>query len=232
MLAKDVMTTPVMSVRPETEVRDIAALLLECRISAVPVVDDAGRVLGIVSEGDLINRADAGTRHRGSWWLEMLKSEEEQSRDYLRSHGQRAEDVMTREVIAAAEDTPISEIAALLEKHRVKRVPVLRDGKLVGIVSRANLLQGLALAEPAAAVSEDDRDIRKRLLQALKEAGLPMHQVNVTVRDGAASLWGWVDAEVQRQAARAAAESTPSVRRFEDHLMVSTPAMRAGRGYV
>ena len=232
MLAKDVMTTPVMTVRPDAEVREIAALLLECGISGVPVVDEAGRVLGIVSEGDLINRADAGTRHRRSWWLEVLKSEEEQSRDYLRSHGRRAEDVMTRDVIAASEDTPISEIAALLEKHRVKRVPVLRDGRLVGIVSRANLLQGFALAEPAAPVAQDDRDLRKRLLQAFKEAGLPMHQVNVTVRDGVVRLWGWVDADVQRQAARAAVEATAGVRRLEDHLIVSTPAMRAGRGYV
>lgn len=232
MLAKDVMTTPVMTVRPETGVREVAALLLECGISAVPVVDEAGRVLGIVSEGDLINRADAGTRHRGSWWLEMVKSEEERSRDYLRSHGRRAEDVMTRDVISVSEDTPISEIAALLEKHRVKRVPVLSGGRLAGIVSRANLLQALAAAAPAPALGADDREIRARLLGALKEAGLPMHQVNVTVRDGAVRLWGWVDAKVQRQAARAAVESAPGVRRFEDHLMVSTPAMRAGRGYV
>lgn len=97
MLARDVMTTPVLAVRPETEVQDIAALLLECRISAVPVVDEAGQVRGIVSEGDLINRADAGTRHRQAWWLEMLNGPEGQSRDYLRAHGRRAEDVMSAE---------------------------------------------------------------------------------------------------------------------------------------
>ena len=142
MLARDVMAAPVLTVSPEKQVQDIAALLLECSISAVPVVDEGGHVRGIVSEGDLINRADAGTRHRRSWWLEMLNGPEEQSRDYLRAHGQRAQDVMSRDVVATSEDTPLPEIAALLEKHHVKRVPVLRDGRLVGIVSRANLLQG------------------------------------------------------------------------------------------
>jgi CBS domain-containing protein len=232
MLARDVMTAPVLAVSPETAVQDIAALLLECRISAVPVVDEGGRVRGIVSEGDLINRADAGTRHRRSWWLEMLNGPEEQARDYLQAHGQRAEDVMTRDVVATSEDTQLPEIAALLEKHHVKRVPVLRDGKLVGIVSRANLLQGFALSEPTWPMLQNDRQIRDALNKALDEAGLPMHQVNVTVNNGAVRLWGWIDAEVQRQAARAAIESTPGVQRLEDNLVVSTPAVRAGRGYV
>ena len=232
MLARDVMTAPVLAVRPDTEVQDIAALLLECRISAVPVVDEGGRVRGIVSEGDLINRADAGTRHRRSWWLEMLNGPEEQARDYVRAHGQHAEDVMTREVVATSEDAPLPEIAALLEKHHVKRVPVLRAGRLVGIVSRANLLHGFALSEPTWPMLQGDRQIRDALNQALTEAGLPMHQVNVTVNNGAVRLWGWIDAQAQRQAARAAVESTPGVRRFEDSLVVSTPAVRAGRGHV
>lgn len=232
MLARDVMTTPVLAVRPDTGVQDIAALLLECRISAVPVADEDGRVCGIVSEGDLINRSDTGTRHRRSWWLEMLNGPEEQSREYLRAHGQRAEDVMSRDVVAVTEDAPLPQIAALLEKHQVKRVPVLRDGKLVGIVSRANLLQGFALSEPTWQMLQDDRHIRDALNKALDEAGLPMHQVNATVSDGAVQLWGWIDAEVQRQAARAAVESTPGVRSFEDNLVISTPALRAGRGYV
>lgn len=232
MLARDVMTTPVLAVRPDTAVADIAEILLQCRISAVPVVDEEGRVRGMVSEGDLINRADAGTRHRRSWWLEMLKDPEERSREFLRTQGRRAEDVMSRDVVAAAEDTPLPALAAMLEKHHVKRVPVLREGKLVGIVSRANLLHGFALSEPSEPMVQDDRDIREMLSQALREAGLPMHQVNVTVSDGAVRLWGWIDAEVQRQAARAAVESTPGVCSLEDNLVVTSPAVRAGRGYV
>jgi hypothetical protein len=119
-----------------------------------------------------------------------------------------------------------------LEKHHVKRVPVLRDGRLVGIVSRANLLQGFALSAPTWPMLRDDRQIRDALNTALKEAGLPMHQVNVTVNNGAVRLWGWIDAEVQRQAAHAAAQATPGVERVEDNLVVSTAAVRAGRGYV
>lgn len=232
MLAKDVMTTPALAVTPDTDVQAVAELLLECRISAVPVVDEDGRVCGIVSEGDLMNRADAGTRHRRSWWLEMLRGSEEQARDFLRSRGRRVKDVMTRDVVAAAEDTPLADIAALLEKHRIKRVPVLRDGKIVGIVSRADLLQGFAFSEPAWPTLHDDRRVRDELDAALREAGLPMHQVTVTVSRGAVRLRGWIDAEVQRQAARAAVEATPGVVSVEDDLVVTTPAVRAGRGYV
>jgi CBS domain-containing protein len=232
MLAKDVMTTPALAVTPDTDVQAVAELLLECRISAVPVVDEDGRVCGIVSEGDLINRADAGTRHRRSWWLEMLRGSEEQARDFLRSRGRRVKDVMTSDVVAAAEDTPLADIAALLEKHRIKRVPVLRDGKIVGIVSRADLLQGFARSEPAWPTLHDDRRVRDELDAALREAGLPMHQVTVTVSRGAVRLRGWIDAEVQRQAARAAVEATPGVVSVEDDLVVTTPAVRAGRGYV
>jgi CBS domain-containing protein len=232
MLARDIMTTPVLTVSPHTDVHAIAELLLECRISAVPVVDDDGELRGIVSEGDLINRDDAGTRHRRSWWLDFLRGPEERAREFLRARGRHAEDVMTRDVVTAEESTPLPELAALLEKHRVKRVPIVRDGKPVGIVSRANLLQGFALSEPTWPMLQDDRRVRDELCAALKEAGLPMHQVNVTVTRGAVRLWGWIDAGVQREAARAAVESIPGVESFEDNLVVTTPAERAGRGYV
>lgn len=232
MLARDVMTTPVLAVRRGTDVHDIAELMLECGISAVPVLDDAGRVCGMVSEGDLINRADAGTRHRRSWWLELLQDAEGRAREFLRTHGRRADDVMTRKVVAVTEDTPLPDVAALLETHHVKRVPVLRDGRPVGIVSRANLLQGFAVCAPAWSMQPGDRAIRDAVKRALGEAGLPMHQLNVTVNDAVVQMWGWIDSEVERRAARAAVKSTPGVRRFEDHLVVTTPAMRAGRGYV
>lgn len=232
MLARDVMTTPVLAVSPDTAVQAIAEVLLEARISAVPVVDAQGGVRGIVSEGDLINRADAGTRRRRSWWLELLSDPDERARDFLHAHGGRAEDVMTRDVVSVEEDTPLAQIAAALEKHHVKRVPVLRNGKLVGIVSRADLLHGFALSAPAWTVTSGDREVREALKQKLAEAGLPMHQVNVTVNDGTVRLWGWTDSEVQRRAARAAAESTAGVERVEENLVISTPAERAGRGYV
>jgi CBS domain-containing protein len=232
MLAKDVMTTAVLTALPGTDVREIAGMLLERRISAVPIVDERGKLRGIVSEGDLINRPESGTQHRQSWWLRLVSAPEEQARDYLRAHGTRAQDVMTEDVITVAEDTPLSKIAALLEKHRIKRVPVVRDGKLVGIVSRANLLQGLAASRPAAAAKREDQEIRDALLAALDEAGLPMHLVNVIVSDGVVQLWGAVDSSVQHEAARAAVEGTSGVKRLEDHLGIVPTMVRVAHGGV
>lgn len=232
MLAKDVMTTAVLTALPSTDVREIASMLLERRISAVPIVDERGKLRGIVSEGDLINRPESETQHRRSWWLRLVSAPDEQARDYLRAHGTRAEDVMTENVITVSEDTPLSEIAALLEKHRIKRVPVVREGKLVGIVSRANLLQGLAASRPAAAAKREDQEIRDALLAALDEAGLPMHLVNVIVSDGVVQLWGAVDSSVQHEAARAAVESTPGVKRLEDHVGIVPTMVRVAHGGV
>jgi len=232
MLAKDVMTTTVVTARPETGVREIANMLLERRISAVPIVDQQGKLRGIVSEGDLINRSESETQHRQSWWLRLMSGPDDQAREYLRAHGTRAEDVMTEDVITVSEDTPLSKIAALLEKHRIKRVPVLRGGKLVGIVSRANLLQGLAASLPAAAAKREDREIRDALLAAFGEAGLPMHQVNVIVSEGVVQLWGAIESDVQHQAVRAAVEGTPGVKRLEDHLGVVPTMLRVAHGGV
>jgi len=230
MLARDVMTTAVVTALPHTEVREIARTLLERRVSALPIVDAQGTLRGIVSEGDLINRSEAETQHGRSWWLRLIAAPDELARDYLRAHGTRAEDVMTTDVITVAEDTPLAQIAALLERHRIRRVPVLRDGRLVGIVSRANLLQGLAAARPAPAGKHVDREIRAALLAELEEAGLPMHEVNVIVAEGVVQLWGALESEVQHQAARAAVEGTPGVKRLDDHLGVVPTTVRVAHG--
>ena len=232
MLAKDVMTTAVVTVLPGTEVREIAALFLERRISAVPVVDAQGELRGIVSEGDLLNRPESGTLHRKSWWLRLFAGSDDQAREYLRVHGRRAEDVMTEQVVTVTEDTPLAKIASLLERHRIKRVPVMRERKLVGIVSRANLLQGLAAWQPQAPVKREDRDIRESLLKALAEAGLPMFQVNVIVAEGVVQLWGGVETKSQHQAALAAAEDTPGVKRVDDHLGIISSMERVAHGGV
>jgi CBS-domain-containing membrane protein len=232
MLARDVMTTAVVTVLPGTEVREIAALFLERRISAVPVVDAQGQLRGIVSEGDLLNRPEAGTQHRRSWWLRLFSGPDDQAREYLRVHGRRAEDVMSEKVVTVAEDMPLAKIASLLERHRIKRVPVMRDGKLVGLVSRANLLQGLAAWRPEAPVKREDRDIRESLLAAFAEAGLPMHQVNVIVSEGVVQVWGGVETKSQHQAALAAAGDTPGVKRVDDHLGIISPMVRVAHGGV
>lgn len=219
MLAKDVMTTAILTVAPETDVGEIARTLLDAHISAVPVIAADGNLIGIVSEGDLLHRAEADTRRRPSWWLRLLATPEEPSQRYLREVGRRARDVMTREVITVAPDTPLTDIAAMLEKYHIKRVPVMEGGKLVGIVSRANLLRGVATWHRPTGVRVEDSALRELLLKALNEAELPMHLVNVTVTDGAVELWGVVDSELQIDAARAAAEATVGVVRLENHLV-------------
>jgi CBS domain-containing protein len=219
MLARDVMTTAILTVTPETDVGEIARTMLDAHISAIPVIAADGSLIGIVSEGDLIHRAESETRRRPSWWLRLLATPEEPAERYLREFGRRARDVMTKDVITVEADTPLTEIAAMLEKYHIKRVPVMEDGKLVGIVSRANLLRGVATWQKPTGVRVEDSALRALLLKALDEAELPMHLVNVTVTDGAVELWGVVDSELQIEAARAAAEATIGVVRLESHLI-------------
>lgn len=230
MLARDVMTTRVITVGPETRVPEIARLLLTHRISAVPVVGGDGRLVGIVSEGDLMRRPETGAERPRSWWLTLMGGPEEAAREYVRTHGSHAADVMTRDVVTVDEDTPVGEIAALLEARGIKRVPVVRDGRVIGIVSRADLLRGLASRkpEPAPAVAAGDRAVRERILENLRAAGVatPAH-VNVVVTDGVVHLWGLVDSEEERRACRVAAEGVPGVRAVEDHLGRVQPWLRA-----
>ena len=229
MRAKDVMTSPVATVTPDSPVQEIAKLLIERRISAVPVVDQGERVVGIVSEGDLMRRVEnADERHR-SWWLRLLSDTRSEAADYIKTHGRRAADVMTRDVVTVGEDTPLHEIAALLEERRIKRVPVVRDGRVVGIVSRANLLHGLA-ARPAdtPAPSSDDEAIRSRILKTLREkVGGMTEFVNVVVSNGVVDLWGTTDSPEVAQAIQVAAETTPGVREVRNHIGLLPPMARA-----
>jgi CBS domain-containing protein len=215
------MTTNVVTVQPDTGVPEIARLLLKHRISAVPVVDADRRVLGIVSEGDLMRRAETDTESRHSWWLEAIFTTQDRAEEYIKTHGRKAGDLMTRDVVGVTEDTPLYEIAGLLEKHHIKRVPVTRDGRLIGIVSRANLLHGLAAkgAESTGPSSSDDQTIREKLLHALsKEVGLDMALINVVVNGGVVQLWGLVGSGTEKKAAQVSAENTPGVKAVENHL--------------
>ena len=165
--AGEIMTTNIVAARPDMPVRDVAKLLLDHGISAAPVIDAAGNLLGIVSEGDLISRNAERTEKSRAWWLEMLADGFELAPrfvDYVRAHGPRAADVMTRDIITTTPETPAETIARLIERHRIKRVLVVRDGKFVGIVSRADLVRMIAAsAEPKAeAIIEEERQ-RKEL---------------------------------------------------------------------
>src|SRR5262245_16689586 len=144
MKAMDVMVRDVVTVKPETDVASAIKLLIEHDISALPVVEDGGRVVGVISEADLVHRAEIGTEKHRPWWLEALTPGSMLAAEFAKAHGLRVSEVMSPHVVSASEETPLAEIAALLEKHRIKRVPIIEDGKLVGIVSRSNLVQALA----------------------------------------------------------------------------------------
>ena len=226
MRAMDVMTTNVITVDPNTSVQALATLLSERGISGVPVVD-SDKLIGIVSEGDLLHRAETGTERRTerrrSRWLDSIGSDQEAARDYVKAHGRTVREIMTREVITVSDTTDLADIATLLETKRIRRVPVLRDGKLVGIVSRANLVRALAMtkSEPTIEADSDDRTIREKLLAELKgQEWVHMWAADIIVRDRVVHLWFSDDrSEEERQALRVAAENIPGVRQVQEHIV-------------
>lgn len=216
MQAADVMTPNVITVTPDSDVSEIASLLLEHGISAVPVVDADNKVLGIVSEGDLMRRVENDTDQHKSWWLKLLSGAN--AGEYVKSHGRKASEIMTPHPLTVTEDEPLHRIAALLEKRRIKRVPVVRDGKLVGIVSRSNLLRGFSVSRLQAG-GGDDRAIRDAILKEVDEnTGVMVDRLNIIVADGKVQLWGLVDSKEQRQAVQVAAENTAGVTEVENNL--------------
>jgi CBS-domain-containing membrane protein len=194
--------------------------MINLRISGVPVLDKNGRLVGIITEGDLLRRAKTGTVGRGSRWSQWFSGNSLLAADYIKSHARRVEDVMTREVVSVGELASLSEIAELMETKRVKRVPVVHDGKIVGIVSRADLLQVLASGGAANANEESDRLIRERLLSELRTQEWANSAAgNVVVSDGVVHFWGTVGSEEERRALRVVAENMPGIRGIEDHMI-------------
>jgi CBS domain-containing protein len=220
MKASDVMVSPVVTVKPSASVKEVAKIFLERRISAVPAVDDQGKLVGIVSEGDLMHRAEAGTERKHSWWLWGLIGYETLASEYVKAHARKVADVMTRHVITATPDTPLHEIATLLEKNAIKRVPIVKDGKVVGVVSRANLIQAVASAHDEAENPPSDSAIRDKLLAHLKaQPWADTSLLNVTVSGGVVDLWGITRSDTERKAIRVAAESIPGARAVNDNLV-------------
>jgi CBS domain-containing protein len=221
------MTASVITVTPQTSVRDLAELLSKHGISGVPVVNAEHNLVGLVSEGDLLHRAETGTERRlqkrRSWWLDSLAAEEQAARDYVKAHGQKVRDIMSREVISVSETTDLAEVAMLLETRLIKRVPVVRDGKLIGIISRANLVRALATTStaPAIVADGDDRSIRESLLQELRgQRWANVWAADIMVRDKVVHIWLSDDQPIaERDALRVAAENIPGVRRVEEHIV-------------
>jgi CBS domain-containing protein len=221
--ARDVMVAPVITVKPYTSVKELAQALLKNHISAVPVVDDQGKLVGIVSEGDLLRRSEAGTERRRPWWLLLITGEETLAHEYVKAHARKVADVMVRDVVAAAPESSVDEIATLMERNSIKRVPIVSSGQLVGIVTRANLIQAVASKQVALEIPNADAEIRHKLLTHLKaQPWAHTALLNITVNGGVVDLWGMTGSESERKAIRVAAESMAGVHAVNDHLAVRT----------
>lgn len=221
MQVSDIMTPRVFSVNAETSVSEVADLLMKKKISAVPVLGKDGKLLGIVSEGDLMRRLAADADDERSWWMVNLASQEDEARDFIKVHGRTAQDIMTRNVVTLSEDMDVASVAKLLESNRIKRAPVVRNGKVVGIVSRSNLLQAVAgqRTQSNGDVRLSDREIRTLVHEVLSKKDFTSHgALNVIVEDGVVELWGWVDSEAERKALVLAASEVSGVKKVEDHF--------------
>jgi CBS domain-containing protein len=222
MQAKDIMSSPVVTVTPDALVADVAALLLEKRISGVPVVDANGQIAGIISEGDLLRRVETNTQRHRPHWLEVLLGRSGDAGSFIKSHATRVGDVMSNDVIASHPEASLREIAELMERHGIKRVPIVDGGTIVGIVSRANLVQGLLADRRPAAASIGDDEIRAKLTDLLRtQPWIDHNRINVVVNNGTVQFWGSVNDDEQRRALMVAAESVVGVRSVEDHLTVN-----------
>ena len=225
MNASDVMTREILSVRPDAMIAEAIRMMLDNRISGLPVLDETGRLVGILTEGDLLRRGETGTERHRPRWLEILMGPGRLAEEYVRTHGRRIGELMTHNPVTVTPDTPLKKIVELMERHRIKRVPVLDGDAPVGILSRADLLRGLAGALAAApAVATSDEEIRERILAELARAAwVPRDGIAITVENGVVDLNGVILEEKERDALRVAAENVPGVTAVEDHLVWVEP---------
>ncbi len=220
MKASDVMSSRVVSIAPGATVLEAIELMLENRISGLPVIDRAGTLVGIVTEGDFLRRAETGTERKRPRWLEFLLGPNSLAGDYVRSHGRKVDEVMTKELITAREDMPLDEVVRIMERKRVKRLPVMRGGEIVGIVSRANLLHALAtMSRNLPALAKSDAEIRQRVMDELeKQPWAPIALIDIIVKDGVVELWGSITEAKQGDALKVCAENVPGVKAVVSHL--------------
>lgn len=226
MKVSDVLTRNAISIEPDAEVLRAVRLMLQNRISGLPVLEVDGRLVGILTEGDLLRRQETGTEPRRSRWMEFLLGPGRLADEYVHVHGRRVREVMTTDLVTIDADATLDQVVELMQKHQIKRLPVMSDGKMVGIVSRANLLHALAsLAAEAGPPVLDDERIRERIMSELMTGGwAPVSLVNVVVRNGVVDLWGAIIDDRQRKAILVAAENVPGVKEVRDHMTWIDPA--------
>ena len=224
MQVKDVMTKNVISVQGDESVPNAARLMLQNRISGLPVVDAAGKLVGIVTEGDFLRRGEIGTQRRRPKWLEFLVGPGRLATEYVQASARKIGEIMTTDLYSVGEDDPLEAVVEVMERHRVKRLPVMRGDKMVGIVSRANLLHALAsiARDTPAAGSKSDAEIRDQILATLAAQPWAPH-ANVVVKDGVAELWGVITDEREREGLIVAAENVGGCKAVRDHLVWVEP---------
>ena len=220
MLAGQVMSPIVLAISLDASIYEAAETMVSAEVSALPVVDGAGRMVGILSEADLMHRAEIGTEPRKGWLQRLLADSANSAHEYVTLHSRRVRDVMTRQVVTVGEQTPLSEVAALMDHHKIKRVPVMRGDTVVGVVSRGNLLRALLSRDPQQPASTpSDEALRRAVEAAVKghdwESPWP---VNIIVNAGVVHLWGFVAGDATSNAYRVAAENVPGVLKVENHL--------------
>jgi len=223
MQVKDVMTKNVISVAANDPVLTAARLMLQNRISGLPVVDAAGKLVGMVTEGDFLRRGELGTQRRRPKWLEFLVGPGRLATEYVHSSGRKVEEIMTPEPYSVAEGDSLETVVEVMERHRIKRLPVVRDGRMVGIISRGNLVHALvSLARDMPPPAGDDRAISDAILAALGQKGWALG-IEVVVKDGVAELWGTVMDDRERRACVVACENVGGVKKVHDHLVWVEP---------
>ena len=219
MRAHQIMTRPVITVAPETTIVEAANTMLQRHVSGLPVVDTAGKLVGIISEGDFIRRSEIGTQRKRGRFLKFILGSGKEATDFVHEHGRKIAEIMTPEPLTIDEDTSLEEIVELMETNNVKRLPVMRGDKLVGIVSRSNLLQAVAsLARQIPDPTADDDHIRNRIIDALEKKNWCPFGLSVMVRDGIVHLSGIITEDRSRQATIVAAENVAGVKKVHDHL--------------
>lgn len=223
MHVRDVMTPNVISVKIDDSILSAAQMMLQNRVSGLPVVDTSGALVGMVTEGDFLRRGELGTTRQRPKWLEFLLGPGRLAEEYVHTSGRRIGEVMTPDPYTVTEDDSLETVVTIMERRRIKRLPVLRNGQLVGIVSRANLMHALAsLSRETAPTSDDDAAIRDRILAALAKQHWAF-AVNVVVKNGVAEIWGTIMDERERRACVVAAENVAGVQSVHDHLVWVEP---------
>jgi CBS domain-containing protein len=219
MRAHQIMTRKVISVKPDTSIVDAANTMLQKHISGLPVVNEIGKLVGIISESDFIRRAEIGTQRKRGRWLQFLLGPSLAANDYVHERGRKVGEIMTPDPLTVTEDATLEEIVKVMEEKHVKRLPVLHKDRLVGIVTRANLLQVVAdFARDVPDPTADDDHIRNRVFAAIENTDWSPIALTVTVRNGIVQLGGVLSEERSRQAAIVAAENVSGVKKVYDHL--------------